>query len=349
MKNTNNTRLATLAYIIITAVSLTLSYMVYEETLQDYNFGFAIMIFSVLSALSIGLVYQPIQRSLFSFLNIPIAPEEEGMSIKEAFKRQPKWIYLNGVLGAAAFCCLLPYLNSIDNAVLFIIIGSVGRLIQVPLSQLFLDDIIEKTGIYYIGLILCVLGTIYFQMSGCTSTSLGYSTGGLMSALVYLFITSFNSIIYKYGTVPKHVGADRFISVKCAAIIVQIIEAFAGLLVGAYLISKSGDIYDIIPTSTELLGLIVVGTIVPITYTLSARLTNHIDHSISRAADGLRIILGTLLAIVFSLLTGDTTFLEVSPEHKLLALIIICLGTYVSFRGNPGGIKNSKTLKTQLS
>ncbi|MBK8516571.1 MAG: hypothetical protein IPL55_09920 [Saprospiraceae bacterium] len=191
---------ATLAYVLITAASLSLSFMVYASYLSTFNFGFALAMFSLLSAITLKFFYLPIQRVLFNIIQFEINQQSEDMSIKEALSRKPYFIVIYGLLSGIGFSCLLASLKSIENAFLFILFGAVGRLIQVPIASIFLGEKVGSKSIYYLGMIISCIGTIVYQFYNKNIDGIHFSGYNFGLSIIYLITTSINSVIFKYAT-----------------------------------------------------------------------------------------------------------------------------------------------------
>lgn len=328
---------ATLAYVLITAATLSLSFMVYASYLNTFNFGFALAIFSFLSAITLKFCYLPIQTILFTIIRSEINHQSEVMSLKEAISRKPYFILAYGILSGLGFSCLLASLKSIENAFLFILFGAVGRLIQVPIASIFLGEKVGRKGIYYLGMIISCLGTIIYQYYSKNVDGIHFNGYNFGLALIYLLSTSINSVIFKYATLPQLIGEDKYVPVKTASVLSQYIESTIGLIIGLYLYINSTELYSsLIPNLPQALALILIGTIVPVLYTLSAKLTNIIDHTVARAADGFRIVLGAFITIAVLYFNHQLETITTNAIEKGISLSLILVGTFIAYKGKPG-------------
>lgn len=328
----------TIAYITTTALTMLLTYTVFIRTLAMYNSYIAFFIISLISIISINYFYKPVQCQLFTWIRIDeLKPDLHKMSLLAAIKRKPVVIYIHAVLASIYFLCLYVNLTSVQNAFLFILYGVLGRMLQVPLSEYFLQEHIKNRKLYYFGILISAIGTLYYQIYSKTyDYGISFSTWDLATAIIYLMGSSVNSILFKYGTVPDHIGNDNYISVKQATIITLIIEAFIGLVVVVVMVVNSKiSMRNLIPSAHQLSAILVLGTVVPLLYTLSANIVNHIDHVVARAADGIRIGLGAVLASVIMYISGDFESLWMHFEYKVTGIGLVMTGTFIAFWGNP--------------
>lgn len=341
-------RKETQTYIVLMAISLTLSYMVYTRFLSDFNFGMSMVIFGLLNLVLLEYAYLPVQRLMFDLLKLPYEEKDEDMIILEALKNNGPKLVLNGLIGAISFCCMLPFLSSIDNAFLFILFGSIGRLIQVPLAVRFLKDQIEKLFYYYLGLVISILGTIFYQTIGMEQLGFSGDLLGYLCATVHLIALSCNSIIFKMVTSEEH-AKERYVPVKTASFIIVSIETVVGGTAAIIILFINGSSYaSLIPTGSEFIALCLIGIVVPLCGTLANKLVNLLSHAIVRAADGIRIVLGLIIAIIFAAMGGDLDVVMINGQEKIIGVIIILIGVFISFQGRPQPtVKELRTKKSK--
>ncbi|MBK8516572.1 MAG: hypothetical protein IPL55_09925 [Saprospiraceae bacterium] len=99
----------------------------------------------------------------------------------------------------------------------------------------------------------------------------------------------------------------------------------------------SSDLYtSVFPCLHQAFALILIGTIVPVLYTLSAKLTNIIDHTVARAADGFRIVLGAFITIAVLYLNKEIETIAINAMEKGISLSLILIGTFIAYKGKPG-------------
>ncbi len=328
----------TLTYILTTAFTLCLTYTVYVRHLSAYNGVLAFFLISTLSVFSISYFYRPVQHWIFSLLNIPLIENKntDRMSFQEAIQRRPFFIYLYALISSIYFICLYVNLTSIDSAFLFVLFGVLGRLVQVPLAEFYLKERIIKRNLYYAGLLISSGGIILYQLYSKPEFMTSYSVWDLITALIYLIGASINSILFKYATVPSLIGNDKYIPVKLASVITLAIEAcFGFVLVIILFLTGVVNLGSLIPSINQIVAILVFGSVVPILFTLSANIVNHIDHVVARAADGIRIGLGAVLAAIIMYMSGDLGVLMMNIEYKISGILMVLVGTFIAFLGSP--------------
>lgn len=314
--------------------SLTLSYMIYTEFLHSFNFGMAMFLFGIMNWAMLKMFYLPAQIGLFRILAVNYNHNEESIPLKEAMKRNGKLIIFYGIISSVSFCCMLPFLSSLENAFLFILFGSMGRLIQVPLAQWFLNDVIEKKLYYYSGLIISIIGSVFYQLLGVEQIGFGDPLG-LFCALIHLLAVSFNSILFKKITSQVH-AEGRCVPVQTASLISVFIRILFGAFVAIIiLIFTNSSIYSLIPNGKQLIALFCIGFLVPLCGTLASKLVNLLSHAVIRAADGIRIVYGLVLLVIFASLNGSLVHLAENGIEKISSILVILAGVVISFRGKP--------------
>lgn len=321
-------------YIVLMSSSLSLSYMIYTEFLSSFNWGMSMFLFGIMNALMLKTFYLPVQESLFKVLDVKYHRNDESITIVEAIKRNGKLVLLHSILSSVSFCCMLPFLTSIENAFLFILFSSLGRLIQVPLAEYFLNDEIEKKSFYYNGLIISIAGSICYQSLGMEHIGFGDPLG-LICALIYLLAISCNSIIFKKITSKIHAG-ERYIPVQTASIISVLVRVVFGAIATFLILSyNDASTASLIPTAQQFIALFFIGFLVPLFGTLASKLVNLLSHALIRAADGIRIVAGLVLLIIFAALNGTLIYLAENGIEKFVSVIVILAGVALSFAGKP--------------
>lgn len=330
--NTKNKVLG--AYIVLMSSSLTLSYMVYTEFLSNFNWGMSMFLFGIMNILMLKTFYLPVQDVLFKVLNVKYNRNEESISIVEALKRNGKLVLIYSTISSVSFCCMLPFLTSLENAFLFILFSSLGRLIQVPLAQHYLNDEIEKKWYYYSGLIISIAGSVGYQSLGMEQIGFGDPLG-LICALIHLLAVSCNSIIFKKITSKIHAG-ERYIPVQTASMISVLVRVIFGATAAIVILSYNDEpTASLIPNGQQFIALFSIGFLVPLFGTLASKLVNLLSHALIRAADGIRIVSGLVLLIIFAALNGTLVYLAENGIEKFLSIVVILTGVALSFEGKP--------------
>lgn len=334
----------TIAYITTTALTMLLTYTVFIRTLAMYNSFVAFFIISLISIISVNYFYNPVQCRIFTWLRInDLDSDIHKMSLLNAIKRKPLVIYIHALIASIYFLCLYVNLTSVQNAFLFILYGVLGRMLQVPLAEYFLQEHIKNRKLYYFGILLSVIGTLFYQIySKSYDYELSFTTWDLATAIIYLMGSSVNSILFKYATVPSHIGNERYISVKHATTITLIIQTFIGLIIVAIMmINNKISMLNLLPSTQQLSAILLFGTAVPLLYTLSANIVNHINHGVARATDGIRIGLGAIFATTIMYVSGDFLSLWIHIEYKVAGIFLVMTGTCIAFWGNSFWSKSS--------
>ncbi|MBK7233548.1 MAG: hypothetical protein IPH93_15110 [Saprospiraceae bacterium] len=78
-----------------------------------------------------------------------------------------------------------------QNAFLFILYGVLGRMLQVPMAEYFLQEHIKNRKLYYFGILISAIGTLYYQIYSKTyDYGISFSTWDLATAIIYLMGSS---------------------------------------------------------------------------------------------------------------------------------------------------------------
>ncbi|MEZ4927895.1 MAG: hypothetical protein R3A50_16550 [Saprospiraceae bacterium] len=327
------------------AISLTFSYHIYVKYLGSYNFGIAFGIFSALTLVTLKTVYLPIQQVVLKFVKVPIVNADENMEISVAFKRRGGLIIFTGLLSAFSFCCMLPYLNNVEAAFLFIVSSSFGRLIQVPLAVKFFDDRIANPRYYYFWLIVSIIGGVIFQVG---SIKAGLASTKISIVLAACLSTSFNCIkaLVFRGITTKSIAKKRYVPVKTTCEIITGTETIIGVIVGLFILPEFTNTSIVFPDYRQTVALFVIGSLVPIAGTIASRLVNELSQPIVRAVDGIRITLGLFITIIFAIMTNETDRIFFNFNQKLIGIAFIMLGVYCSLAfGKPQKPDYAKSIK----
>lgn len=311
-----------IALYIITATITSSAFYLFSEFLSMYNFGFTYSLFSVLTFLTLTYFYLPAQAVVFKNIK-DVNYDKEKMTIKTALLRQGGNLLFLSFLSAASFGLMLPVLTTPEFAFVFIIFNLISKAVQVPLSGLFFGDEIRKKINYWIGLMLSLLFSgIYFSF-GLSEINLSYSVIGL--GIMKMVIDCASSLFSRYVTSEE--VSENYVPVRTAGQIKSLGESFLALLIGVYILmykpNTLNPIHEI--DLNGMIAILVLGIVIPLSYTMTTRIINSIKHAASRGADGLVLVFAYPLKLLFEHASDTPLSLD-----KLMIEILCIIGLVLS-------------------
>lgn len=317
-------------YAIFGSLSLT-AYLIYATFLSDYNWALGLAGFELVGLFTLNYLYLPIQNPILRKLHI--ATNHEELSFRQAFQRQGKWLILSGILGLVSFITLLPFLTTIEASLFFILFSTVERLIQVPLATVIFKDKILNPSYYYLGMIISIIATICFKFIG--TEDIDSNLFLLIIALIHTIAVVINALIVR-GITTEALAKEDYVPVKVVAMIKSYFKVVGALLIGVFLYQHSLE-KTLIPSTGNILGILLLGIFITIVTVLSSRLVNELSQPVARAADGIRPIVGLFAAIIFAFFSGQVgaDFFQLWG-WKIICVLFIAFGIWVSFKyGSP--------------
>jgi hypothetical protein len=327
-----------LAYTIATFISVT-AYEFYQGYLYDYNFGFAILGFQAIMFIVLRFVYPFIESKVLRTLHI--TDEVGDVSIKETLHRQFLPVIYLGISSCIKFSLMLPFLHNLHSSLLFIIFFSLSGLAKVPFAVWVFKDEIVNPRVYWIGLLIATIGSIAYSINPASPQNLFNHDEGLLllMALIKTPFEIFDSILERYITTKK-VSLERTVSVKSVGEIKSFITIFFGLFMGLWLYFNEFNL-SILPNERQWIGILWIGVIVTIAFTLSSRLVVEITHAVSQPIQSIRPLFGFIPLVIFYLSNGGNSQ---DLMYKFLCIIIILTGVWLCLKyGNP-----LKKIKTEI-
>lgn len=330
-----NKNIQTVGYIICMTLSLSFSYMVYTKYLANFNFGLAFAALALIKLISFKTVYLHVQHFALGLFGVQSTKAKEQMSYRQAFSRNSLLLLLYGVFGAVGFMVMLPYLTNAQAALAFIIFSTLGKTLQVPFAVIAFGDKITHPIQYYIGLAIIGFGCIFYQTAGIPLTDIQFGKGILLAAIVNAVCGCFGSLFLRSMT-TEALAKSKYVPVKVAQEFQFMTFLVVGVIMGFYYLPTYQGMTVRMPTQSEFWALALIGTIVPFCGSIAQRIVNEISHSVARSADGIRVVLGTLLTILLAVLMDDTEGLFSYPLQKVAGITFVLFGVFYSFRyGQP--------------
>lgn len=332
MGNNKNELSQVIVYILSTTISLSLSYMVYTKIVGDFNFGYALALFSIFTVLTLRKCYAQVEK--FTLRRIGITSSLLQISYREALRRNGFRIILHGLLSVASFCFMLHNLTNIDAAMMFILAGSVASLLQVLGAVKFFGDKIEKPLHYYFGFFIMLGGILVVELCDVV-VSKNLTPFLYVEVFAYILISACNPLLFRKIT-TEALAKEQYVPVKTAKEISVSPSIIIGVAIGCLLsYLNNGRVIIEVPSILQVVALIIIGTIVPICGTIASRILNEISQPVARAAEAFRLILGFALGLAFAIYFVDNDFFNHIGIKALGIIIAISGSAYAFYFGKP--------------
>ena len=328
------------AYTLTSFVSVT-AYEVYQATLANYNFGFALVGFQSVALLILRFAYPHVERVLLNsvYSNKPepnsVAFQESdqnSLSLLATVARQPFVVPLLGLINCLRFGLMLPFLQTIDNSLLFIVFFSLSGLLRVPVAMWVFGDRVTNSSLYATGLLLATLGGIAYAVNPLQPLNVFTGNWQLLSAvLIRVPLEIFDSILTRYVATPN-VSRHRTVPVQSIESVKAIFSILFGLLIGLWMADTHLDV-SFIPTGSQWFGILWIGIVVTLTSTFSTRLLIEVTHTVTQPILSARPLLA-FIPFAFLYLKGGGSPIDLS--YKLICLLVVLAGTMICLRnGQP--------------
>lgn len=313
------------AYIISTCISVSLSYFIYTKYLSGLNHFMAVAIFSLINVIVIHFGYNYFTNKTFSACGLIFESENANIDFRLKSKTD-RLILLHAFLVLGIFSLMLPNLTNYEYAFIFILFSTIGRMAQVPIAYIVLNERIKNYFNYTIGLILCSIGTIVYQLKA-NEAQFDVNNTMLLAGFGYSICLAFSSVVFKYCTKAEHSGQNA-ISVLAAEKKSLIYQIFFALIFGCISMYQSSSILKIgLP---QIFALVCIGAIVGLAGIITSRLINVISIKTARVLDGYRILISILAYIVFVIFSSEMLLSQVFDPVKVICVLAIFFGTLIS-------------------
>lgn len=312
-----------LIFTLSSFISVT-AFEVYQMTLADYNVGLALFAFQCVMLFVLHYVYPSIDQLLGRFFPLIVETENED-TLGQTYRKQPLALTALGLGSCFRFGLMLPFLQTMDNSLLFIVFYALGKLVSVPLAIRFFNDRIVNRKMYIIGILLTSLGAIAFTVSPINPQQFFNGNWILLVAAVCKLLLEVYDTIQSRFIQTTTISHKRTVSVQKTEQIKAIYTILFGFFIGIYFLSHH-SLNDSLPNTRQLTGIMWIGVVVSLTATLAIRLTNELSHTVTQPIQSSRPLIAFIPYVITYLHQGGDSSELI---YKTLCMIVILTGVLV--------------------